>query len=195
MALALSEINAGGGVNGRKLKVISRDDGANPGTAVRVAEELVAGDRVHILAGGYLSNVGLAIANFAGGKHIFYLAGEPLTDKIVWQDGNKYTFRLRPSTYMLTAMLVPEAATQRGDGELLLRAQNGKDSTQDVSDAGRGQSRRVRLHRTLLQSAATPLDHRLSQPGRVRKTGDVSLGWCPPNRGQATQVLMPDRLC
>jgi branched-chain amino acid transport system substrate-binding protein len=41
---------------------------------------------------------------------VVFLAAEPLTDKIVWQDGNRYTFRLRPSTYMQTAMLVPAAA-------------------------------------------------------------------------------------
>ena len=40
---------------------------------------------------------------------MFFLAAEPLTDKIIWQDGNKYTFRLRASTYMQTAMLMPEA--------------------------------------------------------------------------------------
>jgi branched-chain amino acid transport system substrate-binding protein len=33
-----------------------------------------------------------------------------LTDKIVWQGGNHYTFRLRPSTYMQVSMLVPGAA-------------------------------------------------------------------------------------
>jgi branched-chain amino acid transport system substrate-binding protein len=38
------------------------------------------------------------------------LQGEPLTDKIVWQNGNRYTYRLRASTYMQVAMLVPEAA-------------------------------------------------------------------------------------
>jgi len=32
-----------------------------------------------------------------------------LTDKITWQNGNKYTFRLRPSTYMQVAMLMPDA--------------------------------------------------------------------------------------
>ena len=42
-------------------------------------------------------------------KKFFFLAAEPLTDKIVWQNGNRYTFRLRPSTYMQVAMLVPEA--------------------------------------------------------------------------------------
>ena len=39
-----------------------------------------------------------------------FLAAEPLTDKIVWDNGNKYTYRLRASTFMQTAMLVPEAA-------------------------------------------------------------------------------------
>ncbi|HEU5018923.1 MAG TPA: ABC transporter substrate-binding protein [Pseudolabrys sp.] len=109
MELALGEINAKGGVLGKKLEVISRDDGANPGKAVRAADELVTREGVTVLAGAYLSNVGLAITNFAGHKKVFYLAGEPLTDKITWEDGNKYTFRLRPSTYMQTAMLLPEA--------------------------------------------------------------------------------------
>ena len=38
--MAVDEINAAGGVLGKKLEIVSRDDGANPGDAVRVAEEL-----------------------------------------------------------------------------------------------------------------------------------------------------------
>jgi len=110
MELALEEINAGGGVNGRKLELIVRDDGGTPGDAVRVAEELIARDRVNVLMGTFASNVGLAVANLAAQRKILFLASEPLTDKIVWENGNRYTFRLRPSTYMQTAMLVPEAA-------------------------------------------------------------------------------------
>jgi branched-chain amino acid transport system substrate-binding protein len=105
--LAIEEINAKGGVLGRKLEVISRDDGANPGNAVRVADELVTREGVNILAGTFLSNIGLAVTNFAGQKKVFFLAAEPLTDKITWQDGNKYTYRLRASTYMQTAMMMP----------------------------------------------------------------------------------------
>src|ERR1700688_3843713 len=105
--LAVEEINAKGGVLGKQLEVISRDDGANPGEAVRVAEELMTREGVSMLAGSFLSNIALAITNFAGQKKIFYLAGEPLTDKITWQNGNKYTFRLRASTYMQVAMLMP----------------------------------------------------------------------------------------
>jgi branched-chain amino acid transport system substrate-binding protein len=62
-----------------------------------------------LLFGGFLSNTGLALADYAKQRKIFFLAAEPLTDKIVWQNGNKYTYRLRPSTYMQVAMLVPEA--------------------------------------------------------------------------------------
>ena len=110
MELAVEEINAAGGVNGKKLQLITRDDNGSPGDAVRAAEELVSREQVDVLAGGFLSNIGLALADFAKQKKFFYLASEPLTDKIVWGSGNKYTFRLRPSTYMQAAMLVPEAA-------------------------------------------------------------------------------------
>ena len=83
---------------------------ARPGDAVRVAEELIARERVNVLMGTFASNVGLAVANLANQRKILFVASEPLTDKIVWENGNRYTFRLRPSTYMQTAMLVPEAA-------------------------------------------------------------------------------------
>ncbi|HEU4351203.1 MAG TPA: ABC transporter substrate-binding protein [Burkholderiales bacterium] len=110
MELALEEINHSGGVAGRKLELIVRDDGGTPGDAVRVAEELIARERVNVLMGTFASNVGLAVANLANQRKILFVASEPLTDKIVWENGNRYTFRLRPSTYMQTAMLVPEAA-------------------------------------------------------------------------------------
>src|SRR5574338_279421 len=49
--LALEEVNAEGGALGRKLEVVSRDDNANPGDAVRVAEELVSREKVDMLYG------------------------------------------------------------------------------------------------------------------------------------------------
>src|ERR1700752_3360816 len=107
--LAIEEINAKGGVLGKKLEVVSRDDGASPGDAVRVPNELVTREGVHILAGTFLSNIGLAVTEFAGKEKVFFLAAEPLTDKITWQNGNRYTFRLRASTYMQVAMLLPDA--------------------------------------------------------------------------------------
>ena len=110
MELAVEEINAAGGVGGKKLELITRDDNANPGDAVRVAEELLSREKIDVLTGTFLSHIGLALTDFAKQKKVFFLAGEPLTDKIVWANGNAYTYRLRPSTYMQVAMLVPEAA-------------------------------------------------------------------------------------
>ncbi len=113
MELAVEQINAAGGVNGKKLELIVRDDNANPGDAVRAAEELLSRERVDVIAGSFLSNIGLALTDFAKQKKVFFLAGEPLTDKIVWANGNRYTFRLRASTYMQSAMLVPEAVKMK----------------------------------------------------------------------------------
>jgi branched-chain amino acid transport system substrate-binding protein len=111
--LAVEEINKSGGVLGKKLEVISRDDGGNPGDAVRVAEELVTREGVNILAGTFLSNIGLAVTEFAGKNKVFFLAAEPLTDKITWQNGNRYTFRLRSSTFMQVAMLMPDVVAAK----------------------------------------------------------------------------------
>jgi branched-chain amino acid transport system substrate-binding protein len=109
--LALEQINAKGGVmGGRKLEFLSRDDAGQPDTATRAAQELVANEKVDLLTGTILSNVGVAVADFAGRNRIFFLAAQPLTDSIIWEKGNRYTFRLRTSTYTLAHIMVDEAA-------------------------------------------------------------------------------------
>ena len=107
--LAVEEVNAAGGLLGRKVEVISRDDAGKPEEALRHAVELTSKEQVDVLAGGFLSNVGLALADHAVKNKRLFVASEPLTDAIVWDKGNRYTFRLRPSTYMQAAMLVEQA--------------------------------------------------------------------------------------
>lgn len=108
--LRLGEINAAGGVLGKKLEFIYRDDQGKPGEAVKIAEELMTRDGAVMLTGTILSHVGLAISSFAGKKKYLYLAAEPLADALVWAKGNNYTFRLRASTYMQASMLAEAAA-------------------------------------------------------------------------------------
>lgn len=108
--LAVEEINARGGVGGRALVIVSRDDGGKPAEAIKFAEELVRREKVDLLAGTFLSHIGLAVADFAARNKVLFLASEPLTDALVWSKGNAYTFRLRPSTYMQAAMLAEQAA-------------------------------------------------------------------------------------
>jgi len=108
--LALEEINGAGGVLGKPLEFIYRDDQGKPGEAVKIAEELMTRDGAVMLTGTILSNIGLAISSFAAEKKYMYLAAEPLADALVWESGNEYTFRLRASTYMQAAMLAEAAA-------------------------------------------------------------------------------------
>jgi len=108
--LALDEINDGGGVLGRPIEVISRDDGGNPGDALTVANELVRREGARMLMGTLLSNVGLAVASYAARRQRPFLASEPLTDALAWSKGNRYTFRLRPGTYVQAGMLAERAA-------------------------------------------------------------------------------------
>jgi branched-chain amino acid transport system substrate-binding protein len=109
MQMAVDEINKAGGIKaigGRPIEIVFRDDGSTPGDAVRVAEELLTRENVAFLAGTFLSNVGLAVADFANQRKTLFLATEPLTDALTLAGGNRYTYRVRPNTYMQTKMLV-----------------------------------------------------------------------------------------
>ncbi|NGM22785.1 ABC transporter substrate-binding protein [Roseomonas stagni] len=111
--LAVDGINRAGGVmGGRPLEFVFRDDGSTPGDAVRVAEDLLTREGCAFLAGTFLSNVGLAVSDLANQRKKLFLATEPLTDALTMAQGNRYTWRLRPSTYMQTRMLT-EAARGR----------------------------------------------------------------------------------
>ncbi|WP_210337881.1 ABC transporter substrate-binding protein [Bradyrhizobium sp. CCBAU 51765] len=109
MQLAIDQINAAGGVAGRKLELITRDDNANPGEAIRQAEDLITREKVDILAGAFYAHIGTALTDYAKQKRRFTLITEALSDNIVWSVGNRYTFRLDASTYMLVASLVDDA--------------------------------------------------------------------------------------
>jgi len=113
--LATEEINAAGGLlGGRKIEVLVRDDAGKPDVATRAAQELVTNEKVDLLTGTILSHIGVAVGDFAGRNKVFFLATQPLTDSLIWEKGNRYTFRLRPSTYTQTVALVEEAAKLPG---------------------------------------------------------------------------------
>lgn len=108
--LAQEQVNAKGGVLGKQLETIFRDDNANAGDAVRIAEELISREQVDVLTGVTLSHVGLAVTDFAKQRKRFFLASGPLSDKVVWDNGNRYTYRLRAGTHALSASVAPAAA-------------------------------------------------------------------------------------
>lgn len=111
--LALEQINAGGGVLGQKIEVLSRDDNGNPDDAVKAAQDLVGKDSVLALFGAYSSEVALALSHFATDSKVPYLAVAPLSQRLTWQDESRYVFRLRASAWMQAAAVAPKALGQR----------------------------------------------------------------------------------
>jgi len=72
--LAVSEINAKGGVLGRKLELLSRDSKANADEAVRLARELIIKDNVDFLAGTLTSAEAPAVSTVAKENKIVFIA-------------------------------------------------------------------------------------------------------------------------
>jgi branched-chain amino acid transport system substrate-binding protein len=107
--LAEEELNAAGGVNGRPIEVVSRDDAARADEALRHAADLVAHEKADVLMGGFTSGVSVALAEFAHRRRVVYLASGALTDEIAGPSGNRYTFTLRPSGRMQASVLLDEA--------------------------------------------------------------------------------------
>src|SRR5437016_12262957 len=82
--LALEEINAAGGINGKKLVVVSKDDGGKPADAQTAANELVSSENVAMLCGTFLSNICLAVSDFANQKKVVLRAAGTRTDTNTW---------------------------------------------------------------------------------------------------------------
>jgi branched-chain amino acid transport system substrate-binding protein len=107
--MAVEEVNARGGVLGRRVEVLFRDDKGQPAEAVKHAQELVASEKVSLIAGTFLSNVGLAVSDWARQNRTLFVAAEPLTEAITWSKGHDRVFRVRPNTYEQGRMLAEKA--------------------------------------------------------------------------------------
>ena len=108
--MALEEINQQGGLLGRKVEVLFRDDKLRPDEGIKHAQELVLQERVEFLMGTFSSAVGLAVSDFALKQKVLFLAAEPLTDALTWQKGHRYVFRVRPNTWEQGRLLAERAA-------------------------------------------------------------------------------------
>lgn len=93
--MALEEINAAGGVNGRPLAFLYEDDTGVPATGSSVAEKLINKDKVVMLGGGYSSSVCKSLARVAQQNKMPLLINTGSSDDIT-KEGYDYVFRLNP---------------------------------------------------------------------------------------------------
>src|SRR5437870_7629692 len=91
--LAVSRINAAGGVNGRPIELIVEDYQSKPDTGRRKAEKLAVEDKVDAHEGGFLSNVCLACMPVFEEHKIVNMIGVCLDTTITTTKCSRYTFR------------------------------------------------------------------------------------------------------
>jgi ABC-type branched-subunit amino acid transport system substrate-binding protein len=92
--LAVDEINAAGGVNGRKLEIVVRDEQLKPDVAVAAARELINSEKVDVLLGPLGSNTALAVSEVAKEAKILNFSPSASADAITGAKGHKYIFQL-----------------------------------------------------------------------------------------------------
>jgi branched-chain amino acid transport system substrate-binding protein len=95
--MAADDINARGGLNGRKVEVITYDDHSSAADAVRAFQRAVSQDKVVAVIGSYISEIVLAIEPWSARLHMPFItpgAASNLISKAVHDDYDhyKYTF-------------------------------------------------------------------------------------------------------
>ena len=93
VAVAVAEINDRGGLNGRQVELISRDDQSQPDVAISRAEELCAWRKVLGLTGGYVDSLVGPISEVAKKYQVVYVASASLQKELTARD-NPYFFRV-----------------------------------------------------------------------------------------------------
>jgi branched-chain amino acid transport system substrate-binding protein len=104
-ALALEEINQGGGVRGRPLEFVIEDDRGRPEIGAAAAEKLIDEGGVVMLGGGYSSAVTLSVAEVAQRRAVPFLVNTGAADAIT-ERGWDHVFRMNPpsSEYVASVM-------------------------------------------------------------------------------------------
>jgi branched-chain amino acid transport system substrate-binding protein len=102
-SMAVEEINAAGGVNGKKIEVIIEDHQAKNALAATVAEKLITQEKVLILTGGRASGQAVEIASVAQRLKTPYLVDHPSAD-IITAKNFEWVFRNNP-----TGSIYPQA--------------------------------------------------------------------------------------
>jgi branched-chain amino acid transport system substrate-binding protein len=93
--MAVEEINAAGGVNGKKIELIIEDTTGKPDVGRSAIEKLITQNKVVMLGGGYSSSVTWATIAVAQQQKVPFLVNTGSADKITEQ-GWEYIFRLNP---------------------------------------------------------------------------------------------------
>lgn len=100
LTMAINEVNAKGGVLGRQLELVRRDDESNPSKGMLAARELVQREKVTVLFGGLDTPVSLAIVPLANQMKVPFMG--------IWAAGTKITENGAADNYVFRVSAVDE---------------------------------------------------------------------------------------
>jgi branched-chain amino acid transport system substrate-binding protein len=103
MQLAIDDINAAGGINGRQLEGIYEDDGSDPKKSVSAFNKLVDTDKVSFIIGPNWSNTGLAVAPLAAEKRVVTVS--PSLGMKEFNESSDYIFNTWQHDYIIARNL------------------------------------------------------------------------------------------
>ena len=98
--MVVDRVNAKGGVLGKKIEFVTRDEKFKPDIGLTMAKELVMKEEVDILMGTINSATALAISDFARKEKIPFVVTFSKSDKITVEKGHRYVFSITENTQM-----------------------------------------------------------------------------------------------
>lgn len=105
--LAIEEINAAGGIKGRKIELVIEDGKCDGKAAATAVQKLISIDHVRFILGGHCSVETLAIAPIAERNHVLILASMSTSSEIT--AAGDYIFRTSPSNFAQGDLLAHHA--------------------------------------------------------------------------------------
>ncbi|MBA1147132.1 ABC transporter substrate-binding protein [Ectothiorhodospiraceae bacterium WFHF3C12] len=96
--MAVAEVNADGGVAGRRLRVLVEDSKSKPAYAVQIAERFIRRENVHFLCGAVSSAVGLAVSDVARRRQTIFVGTDHASSRLTGESRHPYYFRVSNNT-------------------------------------------------------------------------------------------------
>jgi ABC-type branched-subunit amino acid transport system substrate-binding protein len=122
MEWVVEQVNAAGGVLGRRVQLVSEDDQTNPDAGVRAARKLIDVDRVAAIMGTWASGVTTAVAPLCWESKTF-LTTVSGADSITQLPHQGYLIRTQPTGYLQASKLGEFLLTQKLKRVFVLSAQ------------------------------------------------------------------------
>ncbi len=98
--IAVAELNAAGGVLGRKVEMIVRDDAAKPDVGAREIRDVILREEVAAIFGPVSSGVLLAMSEVAKENKTILIAHTSNTERAFVERGHRYIFSVVPHTFI-----------------------------------------------------------------------------------------------